>query len=57
MKLKDIIELIDACEVIITDEDGVDVELNGNEKLNVVSIQIVTYNCILLIVDKFSAWD
>lgn len=41
MKLKDAIELIDGCKVLITDEDGVDVELYGNEELKVVSIQIV----------------
>lgn len=57
MKLKDAIELIDGCEVVITDEDGIDVELNGNENLKVVSIQIVNSECILVIVDKFSAWD
>lgn len=33
MKLKDAIELIDECKVLITDEDGVDVELYGNEEL------------------------
>lgn len=57
MKLKDAIELIDGCEVVITDEDEIDVELNGNENLKVVSIQIVNSECILVIVDKFSAWD
>lgn len=57
MKLKDAIELIDECKVAITDEDGIDVELNGNENLKVVSIQIVNSECILVIVDKFSAWD
>lgn len=53
MKLKDVIELIDGCEVVITDEDGIEC----NENLNVVSIQIVNSVCMLVIVDKFSAWD
>lgn len=57
MKLKDAIELIDGCKVVITDEDGIDVKLNGNENLKVVSIQIVNSECILVIVDKFSAWN
>lgn len=57
MKLKDAIELIDGCEVVITDEDGIDVELNGNENLKAVSIQIVNSESILVIVNKFSAWD
>lgn len=57
MKLKDAIELIDECKVLITDEDGVDVELYGNEGLKCVSIQIVNSEYILVIVDKFSAWD
>lgn len=57
MILKDVIYAIDGCEVQISDEDGIDVELNGNEKLEVVSIQIVNHECLLVIVDKFSAWD
>lgn len=57
MKLKDAIELIDGCEVLITDEHGICVELNGNEHLKVVSIQIENSECILVIVEKFSGWD
>lgn len=50
MLLKEAIEAIDNCEVAITDTNGNDLTLIFNEERKVVSIQIMTRDCMLVIV-------
>lgn len=50
MLLKEAIEAIDNCEVAIADENGNDLTLISNEDRIVVSIQIMSRDCMLVIV-------
>ena len=51
MLLKEAIEAIDNCEVAIADENGNDITLIFNEDRYVSSIQIMSRDCILVIVE------
>lgn len=50
LKLQEAIEAIDNCEVAIADENGNDLTLIFNEERDVVSIQIMSRDCMLVIV-------
>lgn len=51
MKLKDAIEAIDNCKVAIADENGNDLTLIFNEERDVLSIQVMSRDCVLVIVE------
>ncbi len=51
MKLQEAIEAIDNCEVAISDENGNDLTMIFNEERDVVSIQIMSRDCMLVIVE------
>lgn len=51
MKLSEAIEAIDNCEVAIADENGNDLTPVFNEDRYVVSIQIMSRDCMLVIVE------
>lgn len=51
MKLSEAIEAIDNCEVAIADENGNELMLIFNENRYVVSIQIMSRDCMLVIVE------
>lgn len=51
MKLSEAIEAIDNCEVAIADENGNDLTLIFNEDRYVASIQIMSIDCMLVIVE------
>lgn len=51
MQLKEAIEAIDNCEVAIADENGNDLTLISNEDRIVVSIQIMSRDYMLVIVE------
>lgn len=52
MKLKDVIILIDECEVYIADNDRNELTLNGNEEAKVISIQIMDEQTMIVIVER-----
>lgn len=51
MMLKEAVEAIDNCKVAIADANGNDLTLIFNEERDVISIQIMSRDCMLVIVE------